>query len=518
MVKPNLISSMANTQAKQFEYSDLQTLLRFGNAHLRETEFMLLEISNPLAASRWLAKQNFANAEISTPRPKQLMQIAFTAQGLEKLGLNAEIIEQFSDEFISGMANDNNRSRRLGDVGDNAPENWQWGARNKQSLHVILLLYSRKSQMIKLRNTLQSKGFAQAFKLLHILPTTSLSRFEPFGFTDGISQPEIDWSREQSTDTHHRDHYSNVLSAGEIVLGYPNEYGYYTDRPLINPQQDAHAAKLPSAEDKPELKDLGRNGTYLVLRQLQQDVSGFWRFMDQRCNQDPQKREQLATKMVGRQRDGTPLESRTTRPISGTDLDKNPTNNFTYALDPDGHKCPVGAHIRRANPRTGDYPADVSGFASRIVRALGFGQQRPDEDLVASSRFHRLLRRGRAYGPALTPEQAIEKHTSTDKHGLQFICLVANISRQFEFVQNAWLASSQFASVQNEGDPLIGDRAPLLNNTLTNNFYQHKPTGLTQKTQNIPQFVTVKGGAYFFMPGLRALNYIAAVAGQKEAS
>lgn len=518
MAGTDLSSQMKNNKPSNIEFDDLQTLLRFGNGHLVETEFMLLEVNNVNAASEWLSKLSIGNALASDSPPENLVQIAFTAEGLRSMGLKEDIIAQFSDEFIIGMSGDESRSRRLGDVGDNAPDRWAWGGKADQPLHILLLLYTIKGKMSEWRRKVQTKAFERAFKVISILPTAPLSRLEPFGFVDGISQPSIDWTQSQSTDLHHRDHYSNLLAPGEIVLGYPNEYGFYTNRPLIDPQHDSLAVELPVAEDQTELKDLGRNGCYLVLRQLQQDVPGFWQFIDRSSNHDSQQREQLAASMVGRHRDGTPLESRATRPIAGTDVTKQPVNHFTYALDPDGHRCPVGAHIRRSNPRTGDYPPGVSGFISRILRALGFAQQRPDDDLVSSTRFHRLLRRGRSYGPELTPEQAIKKDAQADERGLQFVCLVANISRQFEFVQNAWSVSSTFGSVHNERDPLISHREPLLNAAKTDRFNRPDATGPMQTTRDIPQFVTVRGGAYFFLPGLRALRYISAASTRKSDS
>jgi deferrochelatase/peroxidase EfeB len=151
----------------------------------------------------------------------------------------------------------------------------------------------------------------------------------------------------------------------------------------------------------------------------------------------------------------------------------------------------------------------VTGLFSRLVRALGFGLSRPDADLTASTRFHRLLRRGRNYGPTLIPEDAIKSDSPAAERGLQFICLVGNITRQFEFVQNAWVISSKFAGVQNERDPLLGTRTALLNQAPTDRFCQPTVAGPTHVTDAIPQFVTVKGGGYFFMPGLRALKYLA---------
>ena len=491
-----------------FEFDDLQALLRFGSGHLTETHFMLLQIKDADAAGQWLSTAPVSSATATRPPPDTSLQIAFSVDGLRAMGLQEHIIKDFSDEFITGLAGDESRSRRLGDTGENAPEHWEWGGKSGQTPHVLLMLYAQNGKMEDWKKTVETKLFKRAFKLFMTLPTTELEAKEPFGFIDGISQPKIDWAQQQSTDLHERDNYSNRLAVGEVVLGYRNEYGHYTPRPLIDPQQDIHATSLPDAEDEPVMKDFGRNGSYLVIRQLHQDVPGFWQFIDVASNADPEKREQLAASMVGRERDGTPLAPATPNHIPGIAW-QNRDNHFTYELDPGGTRCPVSAHIRRSNPRTGDYPPGVSGFFSRIIKALGLGQNRPDEDLIASSRFHRLLRRGRSYGPRLTPEDAIKPDASTEPRGLQFICLVANISRQFEFVQNAWNISSKFGGVQNERDPLLGIRAPLLNGEETDHFNHPHPSGPMRTTAHLPQFITVRGGGYFFMPGLRALQYLA---------
>jgi deferrochelatase/peroxidase EfeB len=358
---------------------------------------------------------------------------------------------------------------------------------------------------------LQDDAFNQAFRTMAELPTVDNGDREPFGFVDGISQPTLDWERRQTTDLHRRDRYSNLLSLGELLLGYPNEYGQYTHRPLIDPQDDVAAQLLPAAEEQPSLRDLGRNGSYLVMRQLHQDVTGFWRFLDHQANGDAQQREHLASRMVGRERDGTPLVGHAEPAIKGIAENGRQAdlNQFDFAADPHGHQCPVGAHIRRSNPRTGDFPPGVSGLLSRLKRILGFGRRYPDDDLIASTRFHRLLRRGRVYGEPLTPEQALVADTSDGPRGLHFICLVANISRQFEFVQNAWSMGCKFAGLRNEADPLLGNRQPLADGQPTDHFSQPDPQGPARGTHGLPPFITVQGGAYFFMPGIRALHYLA---------
>lgn len=495
----------------RFEFDDLQGLFRFGYGKLSEACFMLLRIKQVSAAKAWLAQLPVNTAARTKIAPESAVQIAFSASGLRLLGLQERVMRGFSDEFIVGMAGDESRSRRLGDTGDSAPEYWQWGNPNGEEAHLLLLLYARQGGLQALRDKLETESFKDGFELQRLLPTQDLGGVEPFGFPDGISQPEIDWENLQSTDLHERDRYSNYLATGEVVLGYRNEYGLYTDRPLIDPKRDSAATVLPDAEDRPGMKDLGRNGGYLVIRQLEQNVPGFWQFLHKAADTNPQERERLASAMVGRNRQGIPLVELATWDIPGIDR-SNLRNRFTYDKDPAGNRCPIGAHIRRSNPRTGDFPPGVTGLFSRLLKTLGFGQNRADEDLVASTRFHRLLRRGRAYGAALTPEQALLEQQSADEHGLQFICLAANISRQFEFVQNAWSMSSKFAGLLGESDPLLGRRAPLLSGARTDSFHRPDADGPARKTCHLPEFVTVRGGGYFFMPGVRALKYIASVA------
>jgi hypothetical protein len=281
---------MAMMNSSDFEFDDLQGLLRFGHAKLTDTCFMLLNIVDASAAKQWLGTAPVSNAVQSDPPPDTALQIAFSAQGLRALGLTESVIENFSDEFITGMSGDESRSRRLGDVGSNAPEYWHWGGDAKQVPHVLLLFYAEQGKIEAWRKKVEGKHFLKAFKVLTTLSIENIGQIEPFGFTDGISQPRVDWSQQQSTDTHDRDRYSNLLAVGEVVLGYPNEYKQYTVRPIIDPEKDKLAAVLPDAEDEPALKDFARNGSYLVLRQLDQDVPGFWQFIDKAAGSVPEKR------------------------------------------------------------------------------------------------------------------------------------------------------------------------------------------------------------------------------------
>jgi deferrochelatase/peroxidase EfeB len=294
-------------------------------------------------------------------------------------------------------------------------------------------------------------------------------------------------------------------------LGYRNEYGKYTDRPLLD--ADAASAGLPEALDAPEKKDLGRNGTYLVLRQLRQDVRLFWQFAREQAEGDAARAEESAAKMVGRTRAGDPLELIQEQSIPGieTDPGDKEQNRFTFDQDATGARCPFGAHVRRANPRNTDFPNRPSNFLVKLITMLGFGPKGFRDDLSSPVRFHRIVRRGREYGTQLKPEEALRAAapgTSDPESGLHFVCLNSNISRQFEFLQNAWLNSTKFSGLTQESDPLLGNRAAIPGCPVTGNFTLEKSGRLRHRATGMPQFITVRGGAYFFMPGINALRYL----------
>jgi deferrochelatase/peroxidase EfeB len=301
---------------------------------------------------------------------------------------------------------------------------------------------------------------------------------EPFGFADGMSQPEIDWEgRLAVTGSINRD-YRNGIAAGEVLLGYSNEYGFVPDHP--------------------DGKLYGRNGTYLVYRQLEQDVVGFWQWVALTAGAD--RAQWFAERMVGRGIDGRPMPG-----LYGGAYG----NGFVYKQDPDGRACPLGSHVRRTNPRSGDDPLGRRGFVRDLLSSIGL-EGEAARDAVASARFHRLLRRGRAYGPTLCPEEAMREDQPPVEAGLHFICLNASLARQFEFVQGAWVTSPTFGGLSQESDPLLGNRQPFPDERRTDLFRYYDDRGIPCLASRMPQFVTVRGGAYFFLPGITGLASIAA--------
>ena len=488
-----------------FDYADVQGLVGFGYKKMTKASYALLRVKNPATARAWLRAAPVTSAVEVQPPPTTALQVGLTAPGFAALGVPESVISQFSHEFRAGMAQES-RSRQLGDVEANAPEHWTWGSPDRVP-HLVVMFFGEPGPFESFVQTSEGPSWNDAFDLLTWLDTSDFGGVEAFGFTDGISQPEIDWNQKLRLPYNQFD-YSNIVALGEFLLGYRNEYGKYTDRPLLD--ADATTAKLPAAEDVPGKKDLGRNGTYLVFRQLQQDVRLFWQFALQQSDGDDAKAEKLASAMVGRTRSGDPLETIQEQPIPGieTKPGQKEQNRFTFERDPTGSRCPFGAHIRRANPRNTDFPNRPHDELTKLITMAGFGPQGFRDDLSSSVRFHRIVRRGREYGTRLTPEEALAPAGGADpESGLHFICLNANICRQFEFLQNAWLNSPKFSGLTNESDPLLGNRVPLPGCPVTSDFTLQNSGGLRRRISGMPQFIKVRGGAYFFLPGIKALRY-----------
>ena len=316
----------------EVDYADVQGLVRFGYGQMTNASYALVRVKNTDAAKAWLRSAPVTTGVAQKPPPKVAMNIAFTAPGLKALGVPEPIIAAFSHEFRGGMAQES-RSRQLGDVGQNAPANWSWG-RHGLEPHALVMFFAGPAEFNSFVQTSKDQNWNRAFEEITSLGTSNLDGDEPFGFADGISQPQVDWEQQLKRPCTQFG-YSNVVALGEFLLGYPNEYGKVTDRPLLEP--DAATADLLNAEDAPEKKDLARNGSYLVMRQLEQDIRGFWKFLNDQADGNVADAQQLGAKMVGRTRAGDPLVPIQTESIPGTDPRTVPQNQFTYETDPVGN-------------------------------------------------------------------------------------------------------------------------------------------------------------------------------------
>ena len=486
------------------DFRDVQGLIRFGHGKLTRTCFYALRIRDAATARSWLREVPVTTAETLSPPPSSALQVALTAGGLKSLGVPESIVRSFSAEFLSGMADESNRSRRLGDVGINAPSNWRWGS-GARVPDLLVMAFATESAWESAEAITRTAEWSAAFETIACLHG-DLDGREPFGFADGLSQPELDWEQSRVVRSD-EPAFTNLSALGEFVLGYRNEYGEFTERPLIDPM---HGIALPPALDAPGKLDLGRHGTYLVLRELHQDVRGFWNYLSS-FSKSPDDARTIAEAMVGRRIDGAPLVHTDEHSGHTKAEAKASLNQFDFSSDPDGLQCPRGAHIRRANPRTADFAGPTRGPLSRLLHRLGFGACGLRDDRVASTRFHRVLRRGRRFGPAVTPEAAISESAGGPERGLYFICLNTNISRQFEFIQNAWLMSASFDGLNSEPDPLLGRRDDDGRGGKSDTFTIPDANGAPRRLYGVPDFVTVRGGAYFFLPGVKALRYLATV-------
>jgi deferrochelatase/peroxidase EfeB len=242
-----------------------------------------------------------------------------------------------------------------------------------------------------------------------------------------------------------------VLKAGEFFLGYPDQFG------------------LLPALPQPEI--LTRNGSYIAYLRLQQHVGTFRDFLREQGGGTPEGEELVAAKLMGRWRSGAPLVLAPDKDDPAIASDKSRANNFNYGeMDPHGYACPLGAHIRRMNPRDTD---------SNIER-------------------RRMIRRGGTYGPAL-PEGAAEDGV---ERGVAAFVGCASLARQFEFTLNVWTNDPTFHELGNERDPIFGTQDGSFDMTIPKRPIRRKITGL-------PAFTTVRGGAYFFLPGRKGLRFLA---------
>jgi len=453
--------------AVKLDLDVIQGLLARGYKELKHARFTLFAIREPAAGHALLA---WLLPQVTTAAPfaaDTALQVAFTSSGLRGLGLPGRVMDRFPAEFREGMASPN-RSRFLGDVGESDPLRWAWGKPQGPPIDCLTLLYAASPEILErrqadLKGRLAELGVSEVTEL----GTLELANEEPFGFRDGISQPIIAGLPKATGN-------QRTVPAGEFVLGYPNARGQLTDRPMLPSADDPRRLLLPDPAGKGQV-DLGRNGTYLVLRQLEQDVDAFRRYLGQATRrpdgtEDPGEQAALAAKMVGRWPSGAPLISAPCR----DDPALGGSNDFGYHGDPLGLACPLGAHIRRVNPRDSLDP-------------------QPAASLDASD-LHRILRRGRSYG------QAGAGHRET---GLYFICLAGNLARQFEFVQHTWLNNPTFSGLYDDADPLTGSRQP------AGGTFTVPARPVRRRYRDLPQFVRTRGGAYFFLPGVSALRYLA---------
>lgn len=469
-------------QSHPLEESEIQGLVFSAYPRNVAGAYVFLQIVDAARARRWLRGKVGQLSYGNPSAPAAARNLALSAPGLAALGLDAASLASFPRELREGLREQDGafRPRSLGDVGDSAPSHWRWGGPAQPVVHVLLMLFGSEEGLPALLAQ-ERQEFEGALAEVYIRTTSSLpDRKEHFGFTDGLSQPRF---QGQAC----RDPAAELIATGEFILGYDNEFGQRPASPLAE-EGEAARAHLPLAADG-RRRDLGRNGSYLVVRELEQDVQLFWDTMLKFAGGSPseQARQEaiwLASKCVGRWPSGAPLALTPDRDDPGL----KDHNSFDYSADPHGFHCPIGSHIRKANPRDSLEPD--AGSSWKAVRR------------------RRILRRGRAYGPPLAPFQS---EPVRQERGLLFVCLNTNLRRQFEFIQQSWLNNEKFDGTYEDQDPIVGDQTPDAGSVFT--IPAHP---LRRRLVGVPRFVQVRGGEYFFLPSRSALTYLSALAPTAE--
>lgn len=475
------------------ELEDVQGYVIRGYSKMKFSKFALLKVTNAKKAKKWINKisGSLTNASIVSrdQLPKTCLNLAFAPKGLAKLGLSTKNINTFSPPFKEGMVT-HHRSRLLGDIDSSSPDHWIWGGKNGPEPEILLLVFGKTEKNCKKYYTKLKKEFSKGGleKVRNFDGQTLKDNKEHFGFRDGISQPIIKGSGRTGPEFH-------CVNPGEFILGYKNNYNVYPDSPRIVCEQ-GDVNLLPPTALTGE-KDLGKNGTYFIVRQMQENVKDFWDFMNEKTKKDGKVNEEesikLAARMIGRWPSGAPLTKYPNKdPIKPGEVSDE--NDFLYAEDDsDGRKCPFGSHVRRMNPRD------------------SFENDGEKESKKLSNR-HRLIRRARSYGEPIIGTPRVKKPKKPV--GIYFNCFAADIGRQFEFLQYTWSNYPKIKQLYNDPDPIIG----VLENPIKGNeqIFTIQDKEVNKTVKGIKRFIKIKGGAYFFFPSITTVRYLTTIENPKK--
>jgi Dyp-type peroxidase family len=386
-------------------------------------------------------------AHPESPARDTWVSAALSFQGLKALGVPQASLDSFPVPFQEGMAA---RAKALGDIGESSPEKWE-SPLGSADVHVVLTAISKDAQHLESALNRAREAYLNLPGIKAIWRQdchAAPDEKEQFGYKDGISHPAIEGSGIPGSNPQER-----PLKAGEFVLGYPDEM---SDSPAI-----------------PQPGILGRNGSYVAFRKLHQRVAAFRQYLKQNSSNDDEQ-ELLAAKMMGRWRSGAPLALCPMHDDAALGSDAKRNNDFLFkANDAIGYCTPPGSHIRRMNPR--------------------------DADIAGVVRIHRMIRRGTAYGPVLPP--GVMEDDGVDR-GIMFAFVGGHLGRQFEFVQSEWMNNGSFFGGGSVKDPVSGSGDGA-------GYFDFPRRPVRRRINGLPKFVVTRGGEYCFLPGLRALRWLA---------
>lgn len=408
---------------------------------------LLFTIRDSAGARRFVSQidPHFADGAGSTPTDGLYRNLALTADGLLRLGLDHQVVDCFPKEFREGMEQ---RSGIIGDMRENHPRNWILPERNGPVLTgqvpagtALPRVELREVDLvIQLRSTNPDRAAleAEARRLAALAGAgASLEAVEwmlgghgegdgyfrdHFGYLDGISQPRPVLPGQPAGLARDR------VKPGEVLAGYGNDRGDAAPGPYASLADERSGPRAAA-------QDLQRNGTYLVLRKIGEDVERFNQWLTRAAGPIAAQlgidagaaQALLKAAIMGRDQAGRPLAK----------PDSPDLNDFDYGEDGTGQRCPYAAHIRRANPRR-IVPGGGLPPASQAETQTRAEFDRPSP---------RLLRRAMLFGdPAQGPARA----------GLMFMAYNASIAEQYEVIQR-WLNGGNSTDVAGaNNDPLTG--------------------------------------------------------------
>ena len=439
-------------ESDSLEFEDIQHFL-MSRPPARAARYEFLTFRSASGGRAWLTglidKVGTARAVGQSVLDSRWVTVGFTWNGLRALGVAEASLATFPQEFRQGMAA---RADILGVTGANHPDHWMGGLASP-TLHAIAILFARDvAERERCRQ--EHERYVKQCEGVELLSSLDLEAIPPFdyahehfGYRDRLSQPVIEGTGVEPTPGS-----GPPIKPGEFFLGYPDEEG--------------------PAGGVPQPDILSRNGSYVAYLMIEEHVGRFRDFLREH-GETPEQQEMIAAKLMGRWRSGAPLVLAGDKddPSLGGDYRRN--NDFNYAsMDPYGYACPLGAHIRRMNPR----------------------------DTAMNMNRRKMIRRGGTYGPPL-PEGAPEDGR---ERGIAAFVGCASLVRQFEFAMNVWANDPNFHELGNERDPIFGTQDGTFDMTIPKRPIRKKITGL-------PAFTTIRGGAYFFLPGIKALRYLASL-------
>ena len=409
-------------------------------------------------------------ADIPRHKPDYCLNIGITWPGMIALEVKDRAAAISFKSFAAFTAGAAERAKLVGDTGASAPENWI-DAFGKGSDHVLVTLHAISPEAMASYSGRLSALFAEENAFREIWRCDGMALMEMkdgkpvptskvhFGYTDGISMTTIGGGPER----------------------YPPDHQQPCEPWLFVLRDEAENYFVP------EPRELGLNGSFAVFKKIETDVVGFENFLQ--SNKDKINPELLAAKICGRWRNGVPLalSPETDGPPGG--ITPEQLNNYEYVNpdgsgDPKGLRCPVGAHMRRINPR--GQPVT--------------GQGEPG----GSNNTHRVIRRGLPYGPAYDPTQPYDGV----ERGLLGYFINSSIENQYEFVLGHWVNDSEFAgSVRlhpKSKDPMIGTQDPAESIFVIPQANGAPPIKIT----GFSSFTTTKAAAYCFLPSITAIKFI----------